>query len=46
MLGEEVRRGRLPGDRDALGRLAANICFFNAREYFGFKLGQAAAGIS
>jgi glucuronate isomerase len=42
MLGEEVRRGRLPDDRDALGRLAANVSYFNARDYFGFKLGRAA----
>jgi glucuronate isomerase len=46
MLGEEVRRGRLPDDREALGRLAANVSFFNARDYFGFRLGQAAAGVS
>ncbi|HEY4362917.1 MAG TPA: glucuronate isomerase [Bryobacteraceae bacterium] len=38
MLGEEVRRGRLPDDREALGRLAADISFHNARDYFGFKL--------
>jgi len=37
MLGEEVRRGRLPDDREALGRLAANVSFYNARDYFGFK---------
>jgi glucuronate isomerase len=38
VLGEDVRRGRLPDDRDALGRLVANVCFGNAREYFGFDL--------
>jgi glucuronate isomerase len=43
MLGEDVRRGRLPDDRALLGRLAANVSFFNARDYFAFPLGRAAA---
>ncbi|MCG6927690.1 MAG: glucuronate isomerase [Acidobacteria bacterium] len=44
ILGEEVRRGHLPDDAEALGALVANVCFFNARDYFGFELGKAAAG--
>jgi glucuronate isomerase len=42
ILGEDVRRGRLPDDRRALGNLVANVCFYNARDYFGFGLGGAA----
>jgi glucuronate isomerase len=42
MLGEEVRRGRAPDDRQVLGALVANISFFNARDYFQFTLGEAA----
>ena len=42
ILGEDVRRGRLPGERGALAALVANVCFFNARDYFGFALGRAA----
>jgi len=42
LLGEEVRRGRLPDDRRALGALVANVSFRNARDYFGFGLGRAA----
>jgi len=42
LLGEEVRRGRLPDDPAALGNLVANVSFFNARDYFGFPLGRAA----
>lgn len=42
MLGEEVRRGRAPDDRKALGALVANISFYNARDYFQFTLGEAA----
>lgn len=43
LLGDEVRRGLLPDDRELLGRLVRNVCFFNARDYFGFTLGRAAA---
>ena len=43
LLGDEVRRGLLPNDRDLLGRLVQNVCFANARDYFGFALGRAAA---
>ena len=46
ILGEEVRRGRLPDDRQALGALVANVCFFNARDYFGFVLGRAAGELA
>ena len=42
MLGEDVRRGRLPSDEKALSNLVANVSFFNARDYFGFPLGAAA----
>jgi glucuronate isomerase len=45
VLGEDVRRGLLPDDREQLGRLVQDICFFNARGYFGFTLGRAAAAI-
>jgi glucuronate isomerase len=44
LLGEDVRRGLLPDDRAALSAMVADICFFNARDYFGFPLGRAAAG--
>ncbi len=46
LLGDEVRRGLLPDDRDLLGRLVQNVCFANARDYFGFALGRAAAAAS
>ncbi len=42
LLGNDVRRGRLPDDRQALGALVANVSFINARDYFGFGLGRAA----
>ncbi len=34
LLGEDVRKGRLPDDREALARLVRNVCFANAQEYF------------
>ena len=42
LLGEDVRLGLVPDDRDALGRLVTAVCFTNARDYFGFPLGTAA----
>ncbi len=45
LLGEDVRRGLLPDDRGALGALVEGICFFNARDYFGFPLGDVAEGV-
>jgi len=44
LLGEDVERGHLPDDRVLLGRLVENVCFFNARDYFGFTLGRLADG--
>ena len=45
LLAEDVRRGLLPDDREQLGRLVQNVCFLNARDYFGFALGRAAAAL-
>ncbi len=42
MLGEDVRRGLLPDDKQLLGKLVADISFRNARDYFGFRLGNCA----
>lgn len=44
LIGEDARRGLLPEDRELLGTLVSNVCFFNARDYFGFPLGAAATG--
>ncbi len=45
LLGEDVRKGLLPDDRKLLGGLVADVCFFNARDYFGLPLGSAAGGV-
>ena len=46
ILGEEVRRGHLPDDREALGRPVANVSFFNTRDHFGFGPGGAAGPLA
>ncbi len=40
LLGDDVRRGLLPDDRDLLGRVAQDVSFFNARDYLGLELGR------
>ena len=40
MLGTDVERGLLPNDIDLLGGLVRDVCFRNAKGYFGFDLGQ------
>ncbi|HEX2873211.1 MAG TPA: glucuronate isomerase [Polyangiaceae bacterium] len=35
ILGHDVRRGLLPDDRELLGEMVTDICFRNARGYFG-----------
>ena len=45
LVGDDVRRGLLPDDRALLGAMVQNVCFFNARDYFGFPLGRAADGV-
>jgi glucuronate isomerase len=46
MVGHDVRRGLVPDDRALLRRLVRNVSFLNARDYFGFPLGSAAAGVA
>ena len=43
LLGEDVRLGLVPDDREALGKLVTDVCFNNARDYFGFELGTTAS---
>jgi glucuronate isomerase len=44
LLAEDVRKGLVPDDRELLGRVVRAVCFYNARDYFGFPLGRAGAG--
>jgi glucuronate isomerase len=36
LLGDDVEKGLLPPDMELLGRMVENICYYNARNYFGF----------
>jgi len=38
MLGEDVEKGLLPNDLNMVGGMAKNICYENARQYFGLGL--------
>lgn len=39
MIGQWVERGEAPADEALLGQMVRNICFDNARDYFGIELG-------
>ncbi len=36
LLGRWVENGEAPSDMDLLGRMVQDICFYNAKNYFGF----------
>src|SRR5690349_19173331 len=36
LIGEDVKRGELPGDMPHLGKMVENVCHGNAKSYFGF----------
>jgi glucuronate isomerase len=36
ILGNDMRRGLIPDDDELVGRLVRNVCYGNARKFFGF----------
>ena len=46
IFGNDVENGELPADMELLGRTVQNICYGNAREYFGFGKVAAAAAVT
>lgn len=38
LFGEEIKNGELPDDIEWTGKVIQDICFYNARDYFGFKI--------
>ena len=36
LMGEDVENGELPTDEKWLGKIVADVCYYNAKEYFGF----------
>jgi glucuronate isomerase len=45
LLAEDVRRGLVPEEREPLGRLITDVCFANARSYFGLAAEVAQASL-
>jgi glucuronate isomerase len=40
ILGDDIERGRLPNDHSLVGKMVEDICYHNARRYFGFYENQ------
>jgi glucuronate isomerase len=36
IIGKDVENGELPDEPEHLGKMVENICYYNARDYFGF----------
>ncbi|NOY37797.1 MAG: glucuronate isomerase [Chlorobi bacterium] len=36
LIGRDVENGEIPGDKELLGKMVEDICYYNARNYFGF----------
>jgi glucuronate isomerase len=36
LLGHDVENGLIPDDMGLIGKMVENICYYNARNYFGF----------
>lgn len=36
LIGKDVENGELPDEPEHLGKMVENICYYNARDYFGF----------
>ncbi|WP_203258502.1 glucuronate isomerase [Hyunsoonleella ulvae] len=37
ILGEDVKQGLIPNDLEFLGKMVQDICYYNAKNYFGFS---------
>ena len=37
LLGEDIRTGLLPTDFELIGKMVQDICYYNAKNYFGFE---------
>ncbi|MFT6204697.1 MAG: glucuronate isomerase [Spirosomataceae bacterium] len=36
LFGEDIKNGKLPNDLEWTGKVIQDICYFNAKKYFGF----------
>ncbi|MCE3283334.1 MAG: glucuronate isomerase [Chitinophagaceae bacterium] len=46
LFGDEIERGELPNDLDWIGKVIQDICFNNAREYFGWQHIDASSNVN
>jgi len=37
MLGQDIVNGEIPNDLEMVGKMVSNICYFNAKNYFGLE---------
>ncbi|MEM6699882.1 MAG: glucuronate isomerase [Bacteroidota bacterium] len=37
IFGKDISKGHLPNDLDWIGKIVQDICYYNAKEYFGFS---------
>jgi glucuronate isomerase len=42
LLGEDMEKGELPDDEALVGNMVRNICYGNAKRFFGFEVGSKA----
>ena len=38
LLGDDIAKGELPNDMELIGGMVRNLCFANAKDYFGLEL--------
>ncbi len=38
LIGEDVKQGLIPNDIEFLGKMVQDICYYNAKNYFGFNM--------
>ena len=36
LFGKDMENGEIPNDMDMVGKVVSDICYYNAKEYFGF----------
>jgi glucuronate isomerase len=41
LFGADIEKGEIPADDEFAGNVIRNICFNNAKDYFGFQMPEA-----
>jgi glucuronate isomerase len=42
LIGNDIENGELPADMEWFGKIVADVCYYNAEEYFGFNISDSA----